>query len=381
MNYLNIDEKLLKESNSFNTAFEITSQPNIWRNLVNDYENKKEDIENFFNKIGLNKDFSIIFTGAGTSEYVGNVLEPLLNNMQEYDFRSCASTDIVNNPLMYLKKEKKTLLISFARSGDSPESLASINLANKLVDNVYHLFITCNKDGQLAKISKENDNIFLFMMPEGTNDKGFAMTSSFSSMLLSIILIFLKPNNILESIETAEKELYSKVEKIKEIAYKKHSRIIYLGSGPFKGLTQELTLKVMELSAGIPVAKSDSTLGFRHGPKAIINEETLVILCNATDEYAKQYDNDLLAEMHEEGRVNMLVAYSLEPSSIKDVTHNTISPETYKGDKTITAILTYIIYGQIFAFFKSQSYGLTTDNPFPTGEVNRVVKKFKIYNY
>ncbi|WP_082680499.1 SIS domain-containing protein [Oceanivirga salmonicida] len=381
MKILGIDEEILKQTNSYNTAYEICSQPNIWKTLFEEFKTKEENIKHFFNEIGLNEEFDIIFTGAGSSEYVGNILEPLLNSKGEYNFRSVATTDIVNNPTMYFKKNKKTLLVSFARSGNSPESVASVDLANELIDEVYHLFITCNKDGELASRSKIEKNTFLYIMPDGTNDKGFAMTSSFSSMLLFGILIFYTTDNILDSIETAKIELESKLEVMKELANKKHERIIVLGSGHFKGLSQELTLKVLELAAGKAVAKFDTTLGFRHGPKAILNDKTIVFLCNSVNEYARKYDLGLYEEMYNEKVVDMLVSYSITPVKISNVSNLCIHPENVKTVNEVTAILTYLIYGQMYAFFKSQSYGLTTDNPFPTGEVNRVVKKFEIHKF
>ena len=113
-------------------------------------------------------------------------------------------------------------------------------------------------------------------MPAGTNDKGFAMTSSLSCMLLTAILIFHKPKDVLQKIEDVRKYCLNSVDRIKELANKEHDRIVILGSGPFKGLSQELALKVMELTAGKCIAKFDSTLGFRHGPKSIITKDTIV---------------------------------------------------------------------------------------------------------
>ena len=43
-----------------------------------------------------------------------------------------------------------TLLVSFARSGDSPESVAAAELADQLLSDVHHLVLTCNADGRLA---------------------------------------------------------------------------------------------------------------------------------------------------------------------------------------------------------------------------------------
>lgn len=351
---------LENENVACNTSFEICSQPDKWKLLYQDYLQKEKDLRAFFEKINLDNSFDIIFTGAGSSEFIGNILMPLLNSTKTYNFKSVATTDIVTNPEMYLNKDKKTLLISFARSGDSPESVATVNIANSLVKNIYHLYITCNPNGHLALQAKNNENAFTFLMPAGTNDKGFAMTSSLSCMLLTAILIFYKPKDVLQKIEDVRKYCLNSVDRIKELANKEHDRIVILGSGPFKGLSQELALKVMELTAGKCIAKFDSTLGFRHGPKSIITKDTIVFILKNPIKHASLYDNDLYQEI-------------LEDKITKDV-------YLYSEDTDlITAIFTYLMYGQMFAFFKSRHFNLNTDNPFPHGEVNRVVKKFKIY--
>lgn len=362
MEILGIDEIYLKEHNSYETAFEICSQPDKWKLLYEDYLKKEKEIFSFFEKIGLDETFDIIFTGAGSSEYIGNILVPILSTTKKYTFKSVATTDIVTNPEMYLKENKKTLLISFARSGDSPESVATINLANKIVKNIFHLFITCNKEGHLAKIGYDMENVYTFLMPEGTNDKGFAMTSSLSCMLLTALLIFYKPKNVLEMIEKVRNNYISSISEIHELSKLDNERIVILGSGPFKGLSQELALKVMELTAGKCIAKFDSTLGFRHGPKSIINSKTIVFICNNPIEYASKYDIDLYEEIRDDGITKDLYIYKVN------------------GD-ILEAIFTYLVKGQIYAFFKSQYFNLETNNPFPEGEVNRVVKKFKIYEY
>ncbi|MDO5089145.1 MAG: SIS domain-containing protein [Leptotrichiaceae bacterium] len=386
---LGMEEEILKEKKSWNTAKEITQQPELWKETIEIFKNSKPNLENYLKKIGFDNEFEVIFTGAGTSEYVGNILEPLLRKDSEIRFRSLATTDILTNPLNYLKKNRKTLLVSFARSGDSPESMAVVDIANKNVEEVYHLFITCNKEGALAKSSENNEKVFLLLMPEKSNDKGFAMINSFSCMLLSGILVF--GNNSEEITEEmkkiiilAENELKEKYPKIKELADNDNKRIVILGSGILKGLAEELSLKVMELSGGKAVSVSNTTLGFRHGPKAIINEETIVFNLVNQNEYAQKYDEGLLEEMFEDGKSDRLVAYSVtENNKITENTHNTVFPVSISDikNKELCSLFIYLIYGQMYAFFKSQYLGNTTDNPFPTGEVNRVVKKFKIHKF
>ena len=390
-NFFGIDKETLEKKKSFNTAKEILQQPKLWKETLEIFRNSEKSLKEYLKKIGFGKEFDIVFTGAGTSEYVGNILEPLLNKNETGEFKSIATTDILNNPLNYMKKNKKTLVVSFARSGDSPESAGVIDIADKLIDEVYHLFITCNKDGALAKRAVGNEKIFLLLMPEESNDKGFAMTSSFSCMLLSGILAFSKNSEevieeMLKIIDIAEKELKNKYVEIKEIAEQEHKRIVVLGSGILKGLAQELSLKVMELSAGKVVSVNNTTLGFRHGPKAIVNEETIVFELVNQDEYAMKYDEGLLEEMSEDKSADKLIAYNVSNNnSIEESTYKVIKPDESDREKIknreLASLFIYLIYGQTYAFFKSQYLGNTTDNPFPSGEVNRVVKKFKVHRF
>ena len=390
-NFFGIDKETLEKKKSFNTAKEILQQPKLWKETLEIFRNSEKSLKEYFKKIGFGKEFDIVFTGAGTSEYVGNILEPLLNKNETGEFKSIATTDILNNPLNYMKKNKKTLVVSFARSGDSPESAGVIDIADKLIDEVYHLFITCNKEGALAKRAEGNEKIFLLLMPEESNDKGFAMTSSFSCMLLSGILAFSKNSEevieeMLKIIDIAEKELKNKYIEIKEIAEQEHKRIVVLGSGILKGLAQELSLKVMELSAGKVVSVSNTTLGFRHGPKAIVNNETIVFELINQDEYAVKYDEGLLEEMSEDKSADKLIAYNISSNDlIEESTYKVIKLDETDRQKIknreLASLFIYLIYGQTYAFFKSQYLGNTTDNPFPSGEVNRVVKKFKVHKF
>lgn len=385
-----IDEEVLKSKSSYNTAKEILQQPKLWKETLENFKKIKNNLEEYFKEIGLNEEFQVIFTGAGTSEYIGNILELFFKKNSNLEFKSIGTTEILNNPLNYLKKDRKILLVSFARSGDSPESVGVVDLINENVKDIYHLFITCNKEGALAKISEENKKTFLLLMPEKSNDKGFAMTSSFSCMLLSGILAFSsniekKYEEIDKIIELASKELNKKYVKIKKLAEEAHERIVILGSGILSGLGQEISLKIMELSAGKVIAVNNTTLGFRHGPKAIINEKTIIFNLINESNYAKKYDEDLLEEMKSDEKANKIVVYCINKNEkIEKNSDELVFVEKNDNnilDNQLASLFIYLVYGQMYAFFKSQYLGNTTDNPFPTGEVNRVVKKFKIYKF
>lgn len=385
-----LTEDKWKEKNGLNTAREIYQQPELWLETVKIVEENKEKIEEFLKRLDGEKETRIIFTGAGTSAYVGEIAIPYLNSKYDYKFEAIATTDIVSSPKSYLKKDNSTVIVSFARSGNSPESVATYKLAEELVDDISHVFVTCNPEGELSKIAKDNENVLLLLMPERSNDKGFAMTSSFTTMLLGSLLTF-DIDNIEENIKNIAElsklgtkivnEGYKDIEKLVNLEY---DRVVYLGSESMKGLARESALKVLELTRGKVVSSYESILGFRHGPKSIINDKTLVFAYMSEDEYTRKYDLDLVKETHGDFGDHKVITiskiYDEEIEKHSDY-HWYLSHENKEIGNEIYSTIAYVLYAQLFALMSSVKLGIEPDNPSPSGAVNRVVKGVTIYDY
>lgn len=366
----------------FHTLKEIEQQKRLWLETINLVKERKDEIKAFLNKNDF-KNRKIIFTGAGTSEFVGNSITPALGG----NVLSIATTDIVSNPENYLKKDEKVILISCARSGNSPESVATVKLADEIIDDVCHILITCNKDGKLAMNKKDDEKSLVLLMPEESNDKGFAMTSSFTCMSLTGLLIF-----NLESLEKIESIMKNQIEKINDTDMKvlidllitlDISRIVYLGSSCLKGVAEEAALKCLELTAGYMSLHYNSPLGFRHGPKSIINDTTMIVTLLSNNDYTRKYELDLLKEMYSENKKKVLVTLDMRNSD--EARENSHYYYTFNSDEknveNVYNMFSYIYFAQLFAFYKSKSFGINPDNPCPTGEVNRVVQGVIIYDY
>lgn len=373
-----LDESKLEEKDFKYTYTEILNQADTWLEVYDLYEKRKNDIENFLKKVG--KDCKVIFTGAGTSEYVGNIALDYLKTHGEFEFESVATTDLVSAPYLHFEKNQKTLLVSFARSGNSPESLAAVKLGKKLVDDFYNLPITCAKEGKLAQALKDDENSYVFLEPEITNDKGFAMTNSFSSMLLATLLIFdTKTQNkkeIVEKISKLGKEIYNNLEEIENLVNFDFNRVVYLGSGPLGKLTKEARLKILELTAGEVATIWESSMGFRHGPKSFVDENTLVISFVSSNPYTRLYDLDILDEIANDKIAKKIIGIS---NSKLDRDYELIFEEDGLDDVYLCPA--YIIIGQIIALVTSLRVGNTPDNPSRTHTVNRVVKGVTIHDY
>ena len=369
------------------TANEIYQQPELWKETLNIVENNKEAINKFLEK-NLNKDnVKIILTGAGTSAYVGDTIYLYLAKKLGKRVEAIATTDFVSNPDEYIDENANTLLVSYARSGNSPESVGTYDLFEKKVKNLAHIVVTCNKEGELAKKSQEKEGNLVLIMPEKSNDKSFAMTSSFTCMTLATLLLFdianLEENKkIVEELATkGQASLDTQWKDAKAISDLGAERIVYVGSGALKGLCHEMALKNLELTSGKQVTVCESILGFRHGPKSIINNNTLVIFLCSTNYYTALYDYDLIKEVYnDEGTQKVAVLSYFDRENLKEISHKYITANGSKLDDTFIAF-NYIIFGQMISFFNSLRLEISPDNPRPDGTVNRVVQGVIVHEY
>jgi tagatose-6-phosphate ketose/aldose isomerase len=334
------------------------------------------------------KGLRIVFTGAGSSAFVGEAMEYMLANEMALRSETIHTTDIISAPNATLH-DVPTLLISYARSGESPESTAAIRFAKKRINDLYNIIIVCDKNSTLAKIGYDMDHTMVLDMPAESSDKGFAMTSSVSCMALSTWCLFhykdmeqyAKYTKLLA--DSVEKEIDTIAAKAEEIAQNDYRRIIWLGTGALKGLSREAAIKSMELSDGYVHAGYDAPTGFRHGPKTVINNETITVHMFSNQEYSLQYDVDFAKEVISEKQKNIVVTVQSEDK--KDL----VSGENYKvlyelpkelpSNTEMSAYIKSLVFSQLLSMMKSLEKGYTTDNPCVNGEVNRVVQGIVIY--
>ena len=381
-------EKLVSLGASITTA-EIKQQPDLWDETYSLYTKKRVEIQAFLQKLDEQHErIRVIFTGAGTSAYVGDTVTPYLKGKvdeKKWELLSVPTTTLVSNPYEFLKADFPTLLVSFARSGNSPESVAAVEVAEQLVKNFYQLTITCANDGKLAKRAKEDENNLLLLMPDRANDQGFAMTGSYSCMTLMALLVFdpllvEEKWAIVQTIRQMGESVILREEDIQTIIDCDFERIIYLGSGSLEGLAREAQLKVLELTAGKIVTAFDSSLGFRHGPKSFVNEKSLVFVFVSNQSYTRQYDLDILKELQQDRIANGICAISVDGETNYDGNTFLFDCDAHAVPDAYL-VLPYVMIGQTVSLLASVKVGNTPDTPSPTGTVNRVVKGVTIYEY
>ena len=379
-------DEIPETNREFFTETEIMGQPDLWLKLWKNYLGTKNELKRFLKKFINNDEISIVLTGAGTSAYIGDVLLGAFNKSFCNHVSTVATTDLITHPEQYFRDTKKYLLISFARSGDSPESSQVILLSEQLSKKVYHLIITCNKESELIRTVSNKDHFILLMPPEA-DDKGLAMTGSFTSMLLAGLLItrINKEENLEEQVRILYNygnrilKKYSK--NIQDIASMDFNRAVFLGSGMLKGIARESQLKLQELTDGKIICKYDSFMGFRHGPKAVIHEKTLVVYLFSNNSYANMYELDLVKAIAS-GRKNLFSIGVMENDiDALNVDLKIILSEN--GEKIHEDFLPVVsvLPAQLLGLFKSLDLGLKPDSPSESGMIHRVVQGVKTYSY
>ncbi len=384
---LNHNREELEKSMALVTAQEIENQPAVWKKLAAMLSENEADLRGFMDKVLSVKGLRIVFTGAGSSAFIGESMSMLL--MREFGIRSEVqhTTDIVATPEA-IWCDVPTLLVSYSRSGSSPESCAAIRCAQKHVSELYNLVLVCNSDSELSRLPLDKERSRVIHIPQEACDQGFAMTCSVSCMALATWVLF-SGEEMSKRIaylpilaDSVAGQLPSMQGKAAEIAAWGYERIVYLGFGCLRGLAREGAVKSQELTNGRVCAFYDTPTGFRHGPKTVLNDKTLTVMMTSPLELARLYDLDMIRELTTQ-KVSNRVAVVTDAGTGQglnqaDYVYRYQQPEA-STDSEIDAYIFCLLFLQVLSFEKSCQLGITTDNPCPGGEVNRVVQGIVIH--
>lgn len=365
------------------TEEEIRQQPASWIRSLANIDNIRSAIDNFLAPLLRKNDLRIVLTGAGTSAFIGDIIAPWLASQTGKNISAVPTTDLVTNPMDYLNPAHPLLLVSFARSGNSPESVAAVELANQFVPECYHLPITCNEAGSLYQNAVASDNAFALLMPAETHDRGFAMTSSITTMMASCLAVFAPQKINSQTFRDVADRCQTILTSLGDFSdgvfgNAPWKRIVYLGSGGLQGAARESALKVLELTAGKLAAFYDSPTGFRHGPKSLVDNETLVVVFVSSHPYTRQYDLDLLAELRRDRQALRVVAIAAQTDDVIEAGPHILLPPA-RSFIDMELAFCFLMYAQVFALTQSISIGNTPDTPSASGTVNRVVQGVVIH--
>lgn len=349
---------------------EIRQQPEVWVKAMAQLAPQRAACQRWIASLDVDE---VWFCGAGTSAYIGEILVASLPARKDMRFRAVASTDLVATPRRFLDGRSRPLVVSFGRSGNSTESRGTLDLIDRLAPATPRLNITCNGDSLLAtRQPLPGGAQRVIVLPEETHDSGFAMTSSFTTMLLAALAVFGDLNGealtqTTAGLAFAARSLLPAAERLVH-ATARPERIVFVGSGPGAAVAREAALKVMELTAGAVPALSESSLGFRHGPKSFVTDRTLIVQFAARELPARLYDADLAAELRAQYGNGAVLAVGPEHSDFPLPDFGRLQP------------LLQILLPQVAAVIWANGLGLNVDDPFSgTGKLSRVVSHVTLH--
>ena len=386
---LPLDER--KSLGLLHTPSEIAQQPETWRATYRRFRDRHADILRLLQSAGVSWDPArrptVFLIGAGTSDYIGRSLAQLLRRCWHCEVLAVASTDLLTHAEQWLMPGRNYLWISFSRSGESPEGLAVIEWALKNRPAIHHLIVTCNAQGKMLKMGDRRQQVLAVALPDQVNDRGLAMTSSFSNMVvfgqcLAHIDSLEGYEKILRQMEKAGANfLEAASECAAELAPQNFSKACFIGSGPLKAVATESALKVLELTAGRVQTMSESALGLRHGPMAALDDETLLVGFLSGEAKVLGYEIDLLEEISRKCLVKTRVLVTAAPNPrLEDLAEHVLVYTPSAGIADDYRPPLDVIFGQLLGLFSSLHYGLKPDCPSPNGAISRVVQNVLIHS-
>lgn len=393
---LDLPEQEKSERGLEHTPREIWQQPATWLNTYERCRDRRGDLSEALRHAGVGRGSAsptVYLIGAGTSDYAGRALAPLLRQRWGCDAWPLPSTTLLTDFEDFHLPEREYLWISFSRSGDSPEGVALLQRALERQHGVRHIVITCNPQGKMAQLcARHPDRMLALILDEAVNDRGLAMTSSFTNMLLAGQCVahldeahkdeFEKFGDVVEHMaKTGEQFLPAAAEVAASITTLGCSRACFVGAGALRAVADECALKVVELSAGKVTTLAETPLGLRHGPMSSVDGQTVFVAFLSSEPRHHGYELDLLREIDRKrlGRVRIavtvqgiddvapLVDYCLSLDCPADF------PDPYRP-------VLDVMLGQLIGLFASMRSGLKPDQPSPSGTITRVVQPIKLYS-
>lgn len=380
------------------TPREIAQQPLLWRYTADQIREEAADLRAFLQEAGVyggERRPTVVFAGAGSSDYVGMSVVDLLRMRLNTHVVNWPTTRITSSPDTLLRSDRRYLMVHISRSGSSPESLAALELGMQLpTDQMRHLVITCNPDGELARLAGEYPgSVYTMVLNEAAHDKGLAMTSSFSCMVTAAqALGYLGEMDmfceVVEQLAQAGEYLLREyTDTVFSLAEKQTKRVFYLGNNDLLGAAVESALKVQELTGGQVVAKGEDTLAFRHGPISAVNEQSLCCFFLSNSSHTRSYELDVVRQYQDAfaevgSRVVLFSNQRPQTKLHEKVLSITYSPDNQWDVPFLMQANLAVLFGQLFSVATASKHGSNIDDPsIDNAFYHRVVQGVRIHPY
>lgn len=370
-----------KQLGYFHTLREICQQPSTWLRTCALMMGRVAAMKQSFADIR-----SLTLTGSGSSEYAGDCVRMSLQNELGVVTQAVAGGALLLHASKTLAPGRPGLMVSLARSGDSPESAGALNLMLRAEPEIRHVVLTCNDAGSLARTYRDDPRVLVIALDQETNDRGLVMTSSFTNLVLAARFAGLldqeaRYQKLCEQLSATASQLISNhIGAISTIGRRAFNRAVFLGSGSRFAAARECALKMLEMTAGRVSTMCESYLGVRHGPMSFIHKDTLIVCFLSSDPTLRAYESDLMRELDQKelGLLKVVIGESI-PAKVLRKDDVALECEGLREIGDENAPVMDVIAGQLLAFFRCMAEGLQPDSPSEGNVINRVVQTFALH--
>ncbi|MFL6350579.1 MAG: SIS domain-containing protein [Bryobacteraceae bacterium] len=363
------------------TLREIRQQPATFLDTCQRMLRRSEDLKRCLQNVQ-----AVVFTGSGSSEYVGSCVSGAIQRNLKVTSEAIGSGMILTHGSMALPPLRPLLMVSVARSGDSPESVGAVQTVMNSEPEVRQLVVTCNEKGRLATHYQNNPRVTVISLDDRTNDRSLVMTSSFTNMAVAAsALRFLESPEAYVSVcrqlsSISEHVIGAEFDALASVGQRDFRRAVFLASGSGIGAARESALKMLEMTAGRVSTLCETYLGLRHGPMSYIDPETLIVCFLSSEPKVRAYETDLLRELDRK-RLGLLklIAGENVPADVQRENDVVIECSGVGALGDDNACILHVVVGQLLAFFRCLKEGLRPDSPSESGVINRVVESFELH--
>lgn len=336
------------------TYREIMEQFAAWEATLDEVLNQKQRLERFLQEEGFHE---AIFTGCGSSYYSSLAAAAAFQAITGIRSSAFPASEIFLYPERSLVHKGAILLAVISRSGETIETLQAVEtFRQKGGENV--LAITCYQESALVKSAS------LSLVAREAEENSIVQTRSFSSMLLAAHLFAAIAagradyQSELEGLPThgvrVMEESHPFIQRTAED--ERYTQFFFLGSGGYYGLACEASLKMKEMS--LSQAEAFHSLEFRHGPKSMLAENSLVIAL--LSDSAMSYEVPLLAELRGYGAQVLALVERRSKEGLGVVDY--VIP-LHSGLSELARGLLFMPPLQLLGYYRAMAKGLDPDRP------------------
>jgi glucosamine--fructose-6-phosphate aminotransferase (isomerizing) len=333
------------------TYHEIMSQPAVWAEAL---DRVPEQWTAISRSLTIDRATQALFIGSGTSLYIAQAAAQTFQEVTGCVSAAVPASEVFLSAASTVPRHQSVVAFVISRSGTTSEALLA---ATHLADhhpNVTTIGITCT--GGTPLVAACDHAIEL----DHAREHAVVMTRSFTTMLMAL--------QIVAAICAGDDRLRAELARLPDIAdaalpefeafaqkmdgIPGQELVIYLGLGPNRGLAEEGTLKLKEMTQ-IP-CEAYNPLEFRHGPISIVRAGTTAILLNGHREHP--YTEAVERDLKDAGALVM----SIGPTASTVADHSLVIGQELSD---LARCCLYIPPVQLLAYFRALGRGLDPDRP------------------